>query len=404
MRTAVLVALSLCLSAVTGALAGDLAPPGAPAPTQRSLISALPYTISSSGSYVVTGDLTAAADQDGITVSADHVTIDLNGFSLIGGGGSTGTGITTTSSQSIGVLNGVVRGWAGSGIGLYGGSEILVEGVRAIDNGGAGIRAGDSSTVRNCVATGNVDYGISVRENCVVSHCVASGNGSGNPTDRGGGIALWLNSVLEHSTANDNQGHTALGFPVIVGVGVYAQNGCVIRDVLAQGNLSSGIFVSDDGRVADCVARGNGSAGINAYHSAVITGCLCAGNSTSAGITAVENSVITGNTCADNRWGIVAASSLIHDNICNDNTDEGITGTSYSHIQGNTCDNNGVGIEQDDGTVVINNYCARNGATDQIGDQFQTSGSWVGQGAIYLVYGPAMNGTNVYSNLAAYNP
>lgn len=397
-----LTCVSIALLVGAAALAGDLTPPGSPAPTQRTQISALPFSITSSGSYVVTGNLTAAADTDGITISADHVTIDLGGFSLIGGGGSTGDAITTTSSRSIAVLNGVIRDWAGDGIGLPSGSEILVEGVRVINSGGYGIWLGDSSTVRNCVATDNVDYGIAVGQNSVVSHSVASENGRTNPTDSGGGIMLEHNSVLEHSTANDNQGNTALGPPVVAGVGVYAQNGCVIRDVLAQGNLSSGIFVMDDGRVADCVARGNGTAGISAYHAAVITGCVCMGNSTSAGITAVENSLISGNSCADNRWGIVAASSLIRDNICNDNTDEGIAGTDYSHIQNNTCHSNGVGISQDDGTVVINNYCAHN--TPSIGNQYATTGSWIGMGAAYLVYGPAMNSTNTLGNLQAYTP
>src|SRR6478735_9662548 len=92
---------------------GPLTPPGPPAPTMQTLdqigsktdqanngittanskldsvanmlgkrtpISALPFTISTSGSYYLTGNLTATADGDAITVSGDNVTIDLNGF------------------------------------------------------------------------------------------------------------------------------------------------------------------------------------------------------------------------------------------------------------------------------------------------------------------------------------
>ena len=81
---------------------------------------------------------------------------------------------------------------------------------------------------------------------------------------------------------------------------------------------------------------------------------------------------------------------------------EGITGTIYSHIVDNICYDNGVGISQDDGTVVIRNYSAYN--TTSISNQFVTTGSWIGMGARNLIYGPAMNSSNVFVNLEAYTP
>src|SRR5215469_10506728 len=73
---------------------GSLTPPGAPAPTMKSLdqieartpISSLPFTIGSSGSYYLAASLTGSGGNDGITVNADDVTVDLNGFALISGG------------------------------------------------------------------------------------------------------------------------------------------------------------------------------------------------------------------------------------------------------------------------------------------------------------------------------
>jgi len=56
----------------------------------RTPISSVPFTISAPGSYYVTTNLTPGADQNGIVVAADNVTIDLNGFTLFGGGGSSG--------------------------------------------------------------------------------------------------------------------------------------------------------------------------------------------------------------------------------------------------------------------------------------------------------------------------
>ena len=52
----------------------------------RTPISSLPYIITQPGSYYLTSDLTMTTDVNGITVDANHVTIDLMGFSLIGPG------------------------------------------------------------------------------------------------------------------------------------------------------------------------------------------------------------------------------------------------------------------------------------------------------------------------------
>ena len=73
--------------------AGSLTPPGAPAPTMKTLaeveprtpISSIPITISEFGSYYLTGNLTGLPGTNGITIISDSVTIDLNGFALIGG-------------------------------------------------------------------------------------------------------------------------------------------------------------------------------------------------------------------------------------------------------------------------------------------------------------------------------
>ena len=71
---------------------GSLTPPGAPAPTMKTLdqvqprtpISSLPLAISLPGSYYVTGNLTGVAGQHGITINADHVTLDLSEFDIAG--------------------------------------------------------------------------------------------------------------------------------------------------------------------------------------------------------------------------------------------------------------------------------------------------------------------------------
>src|SRR5436190_21193357 len=87
---------------------GPLTPPGAPAPTMKTLdqieprtpISALPFTIGAPGSYYVTGNLTGVAAQHGITINADNVTLDLGGFERAGPGSGVTTGIRLINSHA----------------------------------------------------------------------------------------------------------------------------------------------------------------------------------------------------------------------------------------------------------------------------------------------------------------
>ena len=95
LRTVALILIAVVMSGSlsTGTFAqGSLTPPGAPAPTMKTLtqieprtaISSIPTTITQSGSYYLTGNLSGVAGQNGITIVASDVTLDLNGFTLTG--------------------------------------------------------------------------------------------------------------------------------------------------------------------------------------------------------------------------------------------------------------------------------------------------------------------------------
>src|SRR5450631_969089 len=68
---------------------GNLTPPGAPAPTMKTLdqieartpISSAPFTISTPGSYYLTANLPVTTG-NAIVISANNVTLDLNGFTI----------------------------------------------------------------------------------------------------------------------------------------------------------------------------------------------------------------------------------------------------------------------------------------------------------------------------------
>jgi hypothetical protein len=98
----------------TRAFGGPLDPSGPPASSPGGIdgripISSLPFTITASGSYVITRNL-QVEDAPGITVDADNVTIDLNGFTLDGVGTNT-VAIDASGRSNLNVTNGTLRRW-----------------------------------------------------------------------------------------------------------------------------------------------------------------------------------------------------------------------------------------------------------------------------------------------------
>src|ERR1017187_5689298 len=98
---------------------GPLTPPGPPAPTMKTLSQVEPrtpitnaaaVTISTSGSYYLTTNIAVTAG-NAITIAADNVTLDLNGFTITSTEAAhTGTGILLNSGlRHIRIFNGNIR-------------------------------------------------------------------------------------------------------------------------------------------------------------------------------------------------------------------------------------------------------------------------------------------------------
>jgi hypothetical protein len=269
-----LTSLSSPLSTVFGQ--GSLTPPGAPAPTMKSLdqieartpISGLPYTISSSGSYYFTTNLTAINDNEGITIAASDVTLDLNGFTLHGAGVGLGEGIQVVYAvQNLVIRNGVVDAWEGNAVdantaynsqfdflrvgssygGLVTGSNCVVSRCIAGGNSSIGIEVGASSVVKDCIANANNGDGIYGNgDNCVIEDCMANANG------RYGIAPNDTNCIVRNCTANLN-GAT----------GLYVPGSCnQIIGNTCNGNKSYGILIGgtqnrvDDNNVGNNVSYG----------------------------------------------------------------------------------------------------------------------------------------------------
>ncbi len=112
-------------------------------------------TIKKSGAYVVSKNLQATKKRDGncIIIEADYVSIDLNGFTLIGLGDNTGIGIWDNDPgngmgpQGIVVRNGMVTGFK-RGIDLFDAEIVTIDNIVAINSTVAtGISVGEGSTI-----------------------------------------------------------------------------------------------------------------------------------------------------------------------------------------------------------------------------------------------------------------
>jgi hypothetical protein len=127
------------------------------------------YTITQPGSYKLSGNLTAKDQNTNvIVIAADHVTIDLNGFAILGtadcsgglapcAGSGTGEGIRTalgTARFNITIRNGTIQGMGATGIDLTGDSH-LVEQMHIRSNGLGGVFIIASNDEGGSIVQGN---------------------------------------------------------------------------------------------------------------------------------------------------------------------------------------------------------------------------------------------------------
>ena len=364
-RKAIRVILFLALTTMvqTGRGQGSLDPPaGVPGPTMRSLdqieprtpITNLPCSISSSGSYVLIADLTATSSADGITVSADDVSIDLRGFAL--DGASTGSsGISQSSSyRNLTVCNGTLVNWTSYGVeargcdgrirnvtaaachsGIYAGSGSLVQSCMSVSNDSAsssvcfGYYLDSSVTMEDSLSGwnygGSYGYGIYAKGNCSIMRCRSCGNDGGNA---GYGIYAQTNSIVSGCTVHDNGQSSPNGQGI-----EFVGGGMVIRcSVCKNGSntINEAIYINGDGgSVIDCQSCDNGGRGIMVDDNCLVRGNTCLRNHTGIYTYGSRNRV-EGNTCNHNSSvGISVLSTLSTNNVVICNSASG-NGDNYS--------------------------------------------------------------------------
>ena len=177
---------------------GSITPPGAPAPTMKSLdqieartpISSAPFFINASGSYYLTKNLTVATGS-AIAINVSDVSLDLNGFTISSTQNPASSGVAiymTGASRNVAIFNGAISSGVtvsggtysgtGFGYGVYCPSavSVRVSGVSVAGVLNHGIYLGfSSSVVEACTVDTAGGYGIAAS---AVSHSTALNTGS----------------------------------------------------------------------------------------------------------------------------------------------------------------------------------------------------------------------------------
>lgn len=224
-----------------------------------------PFSISTPGSYRLTGNLThpaPALQMQTILITAGDVDLDLNGFRIVGPVTCTGEGSTLSCANRVSNANGIfisgdgvhvhdgtVRGSGGSGITIAG-DNAVIENVRLIENGGYGLVAANTgapvrTTVRRSGAYRNQNGALFLRDESASIENLTTGCGNGVELDDDGFVLRTVST--NHSFR-----------------GIETEKAVTIRESLVSGNgnginldsLSAG--GSDPGALGSTVTSGNG--------------------------------------------------------------------------------------------------------------------------------------------------
>ncbi len=304
------VLVAATLGGIIWVSAGDLNPPPGPVtPTMKTLVEIEPriainatntrgdgtsmFRITKPGSYYLTGNVNAEGNANGLAIDAADVTVDLSGYVLIGGVGSTaGSGIVLGNVSNVEIRNGTVRDFA-----VFGVSESFSTGkahriinVRAVSNRRGGIHfLGEGHLIQGCTVEGNAESGITTGVAGTVTRNTVSNNG-GVAILAGDDCALTDNAVRNNGS-----------------VGISAGEGSTVTGNRSIKNVGDGISVVSDCRVEHNFCKDNGretgdGAGIHAIGS---------------------NNRIVGNhlTGADRGLDIDGSGNYVADNTVKGNTD-----------------------------------------------------------------------------------
>ncbi len=362
----------------------------------------IPYTITNAGSYYLSGDVRMTGENvNGINVMADDVTLDLNGFSLLGNFTTNGgCGVyQSISNLNLVVKNGTVEGWrkpSFQGAGIWaGGTYNRIEHILASHND-FGIYVEDSGMISECAASSNVVVGVIGGNFVNMSECLADKNGTG-------GFNAGLGCILRECNACDNsgiRGDTVSGgfeissFALVARCvatrnaykGICGSHNLLVLSSAADQNFGHGIAITRAASlIANCAAFSNSLDGINIVpeggsgspiHGNLVTGCAASRN-TDHGIYVRKGSALIVD-CTAGRNGdagieLDCNGCLVRNNHCRANQNGVVLDGSFMHFGGhgnrfedNTAISNGTGFLIQDATNLIMKNAASGNLTNYV--------------------------------------
>jgi len=263
---------------------GALTPPGAPAPTMKTLaqieprtpISSAPFTINSPGSYFLTGNL-AVSSGNAIVIATNGVTLDLNGFTISSTEASpTGTGILINGTlRNITLANGFIQGGVtNNGLGVYSGNGFAY-GISDPSDASANV------IVSRISVSGCLTYGIRLggSSSTIVDSCTIRTVGSigiiastikQSVADDCGSYAVYGNEVSDCRGQCSGSGAGITGTTVLNSYGYSSGSGNGITAFVAQncyGYSNSGYGVLASATAHNCYGFSNSGTGVYAINA-----------------------------------------------------------------------------------------------------------------------------------------
>lgn len=211
-----------------------------------------PFHITEPGSYILTSPLIVTQlDTSAIWVSANHVSIDLNGFAITGPGNSANASAILQASpvwHHLTVRNGTIRSWGGLnaayGIAAFGSDNQFID--LTIHDCRRGILTGDRATISGCIV---YDSSLALGDSDGFQAGFESTVSMSSAIRIGAFFAVRGFSLLPGSRLTDVIAFRVSGGQATDGINAGASamiRGSVARRISSGNNAAAGVRASDD--------------------------------------------------------------------------------------------------------------------------------------------------------------